>query len=64
MAKYAVKIEKEIEAELPNEAVVKFRKFLIEAVRENPDKLLINVNHPKGGSRNRKPNLPKDNAGN
>jgi mRNA-degrading endonuclease RelE of RelBE toxin-antitoxin system len=64
MARYTVKIEKEIEAELPDEASAKFRKFLMETVRENPDQLLINVNRPTGGRRNRKPNLTKDTAGN
>jgi len=63
MAKYKAKIEKEIEAELPNEAAIKFRKFLVETVRKNPDQLLINVERLTGDSRRRKPNLPKGAAG-
>ncbi|MGA3372223.1 MAG: hypothetical protein ABSC48_10740 [Terracidiphilus sp.] len=59
MAKYLVKIEREVEAVQSNEAAVKFKRFLVKAARENPDQLLITVNRVKGDPRNREPKLPK-----
>jgi hypothetical protein len=61
MAKFLVKIEKIIDAELPNEASAKFRKSLAETVLENPDRLLVEVDRLRKVTR--KPNLPAGNAG-